>query len=45
MFTATLHADAIRRSPSGGPAMLLAFLDVVATFVLPNRSDINLLIS
>lgn len=40
-----LHADAIRRSLSGGPAMLLTFLDVVATFVLLYRSAINLLIS
>ena len=45
MFDASLHADVIRRSHSGGSTMPPAFLDIVAAFALFHRSAIILLIS
>ena len=45
MFDASIHADVIRRSHSGGSAMPPAFLDIVAAFALSRRSATNLLIS
>lgn len=47
MFDASLRADVIRRSHSGGLDMRPAFLDIVTAFALfpYRRSAINLLMS
>ena len=39
MFDASLHADVIRRSHSGGSAMPPAFLDIVAVRSTPRYCD------
>ena len=45
VFDASIHADVIRRSHSGGSAMPPTFLYIVAAFALFRRSAMNLLIS